>query len=154
VLNGSILLILISCTVSSFVSMSSAQRIADAEKEDTASGNSREKERILLAVHHEETVERMINLGLLIKAEANKDRLFALNIINEDKKESSEKNAAKVLRLAVNTAAAADVKLQPITRYDSDVTQGIGNAMKEQNITDLIIGLEDEKGFSPSFAYN
>lgn len=154
VLNGSILLILVSCTVSSFVSMSSAQRIADADKEDTASGNSAEQEHILLAVNHEETVERMVNLGLLVKAESNVDSLFAINVINDDKKESSEKNADKILNIAVHTAAAADVKLNPITRYDSDVISGIKNVMKEQNITDLIIGLEDEKGFSPSFVYN
>lgn len=154
VLNGSILLILISCTISSFVSMSSAQRIADAEREETASGHSREKERILLAVNHQETVERMINLGLLLKAETNKDRLFALNVINEDKNESSVKNAEKLLHLAVDAAAGADVQVQPLTRYDNDVVNGISNVVKEQKITDLIIGLEDEKGFSPSFVYN
>ncbi len=31
---------------------------------------------------------------------------------------------------------------------------GVNNVIKEQKITDLIIGLEDEKGFSPSFVYN
>ncbi|HEY9560978.1 MAG TPA: cation:proton antiporter [Anseongella sp.] len=154
VLNGSILLILISCTISSFVSMASGQRIADAEKEETASGHSREKEHILLAVNHEETVDRMVNLGLLIKAETNKDRLFALNVINEDKNESSVKNAEKVLELATDTAAAADVQLQPLTRYDNDVIRGINNVLKERKITDLVIGLEDEKGFSPAFVYN
>lgn len=154
VLNGSILLILVSCTVSSFVSMSSGQRIADAEREETASGHSHEKEHILLAVNHQDTVERMVNLGLLLKAETNKDRLFALNVISEDKNESSVKNAEKLLGLAVDTAAGAEVELQSLTRYDDDVIDGINNVVKEQKITDLIIGLEDDKGFSPSFVYN
>jgi hypothetical protein len=51
-------------------------------------------------------------------------------------------------------AAAADVKIQPLKRYDNDVINGVNNVIKEQNITDIIIGLEDEKGFSPSFVYN
>ncbi len=63
VLNGSILLILISCTVSSFVSMASAQRVAEVEKEDTASGMNSETENILLAVNYEETVEKLVNLS-------------------------------------------------------------------------------------------
>ncbi|KFF05694.1 cation:proton antiporter [Flavobacterium reichenbachii] len=154
VLNGSILLILISCTISSFVSMASAQRIADEDKEETAAGAGDEEEKILLAVNHEHTVEKMVNLGLLIKNHANKDRLFALNVINEDKSESSAKNAEKLLGQAVNMAAAADVVLNPITRHDNDVVAGINNVIKEQNITDLIIGLEEEKGFSTSFIYN
>lgn len=154
VLNGSILLILISCTISSFISMASAQKIAESDNEDTVSGNSHEEENILLAINHEETVERMVNLGILIKAHSNTEDLFALNVINEDKNESSVKNAEKLLHQAADTAAAADVKMQTLKRYDNDVINGVKNVIKEQKITDLIIGLEDEKGFSPSFVYN
>lgn len=154
VLNGSILLILVSCTISSFVSMASAQRIADADKEETVAGTSHENEKILLALNHENIVEKIVNLGLLIKTQTNKDSLFAVNIINEAKSESSSKNAEKLLGEAVNMAAGADVKLNPITRYDNDVVLGISNVVKEQNITDLIIGLEEEKGFSSSFTFN
>ncbi|OVE55914.1 cation:proton antiporter [Chryseobacterium mucoviscidosis] len=154
VLNGSILLILISCTISSFVSMASAQKIAEQDNEDTVSGNTHEEENILLALNYEATVERMVNLGILIKAHSNTENIFALNVINEDKNESSVKNAEKLLHSATDTAAAADVKLQPLKRYDNDVINGVNNVIKEQNITDIIIGLEDEKGFSPSFVYN
>src|SRR3546814_20288149 len=134
--------------------MASGQRMADAEKEETAAGHSREKEHILLAVNHEETVDRMVNLGLLIKAETNKDRLFALNVINEDKNESSVQNAEKVLELATDTAAAADVQLQPLTRYDNDVIRGINNVLKERKITVQVLDLEDENGFYPALVYN
>lgn len=154
VLNGSILLILISCTISSFISMASAQKIAESDNEDTVSGNSHEEENILLAINHEETVDRMVNLGILIKAHSNTENLFALNVINEDKNESSVKNAEKLLHHAADAAAAADVKIQALKRYDNDVINGVKNVIKEQKITDLIIGLEDEKGFSPSFVYN
>ena len=154
VLNGSILLILISCTVSSFVSMASAQKIADQDKEETVAGAGNEEENILLALNYEDTVDKMVNLGLIIKTQTNKDRIFALNVINEDKSESSSKNAEKLLGSAVNMAAAADVKLNPITRHDNDVVAGINNVVKEQNITDLIIGLEETKRFSSSLIYN
>lgn len=154
VLNGSILLILISCTISSFVTMSSAQKIADADKDETASGTNEQEENMLLAINHADTVQKMVNLGLLVKTKSNSDRLFAVNIINDVKNESSAKNAEKILNAAVNMAAAADVKLLPITRHDNDVVSGINNVIKERRITDLIIGLEDEKGFSPTFLYN
>jgi len=154
VLNGSILLILISCTLSSFISMASAEEIAEADRENTASGHSKEIEHVLLAMNHTETVEPMVNLGLLLKAETNTDRLFALNVINEDKNESSVKNAEKILHQAVDIGAAADVTVQSLTRYDNDIISGINNVVKEQKITDLMIGVENEKGFSPSFVEN
>ncbi len=154
VLNGSILLILVSCTISSFITMSAGQKIVESINEDTVSGNNHEEENILLAINYEETVEKMVNLGILIKAHSNTQDFFALNVINEDKNESSVKNAEKLLHQAKDTAAAADVTLQALKRYDNDVINGINNVIKEHNITDLMIGLEDEKGFSTSFAQN
>lgn len=154
VLNGSILLILVSCTISSFVSMSSGQKIADADKDNTVTGKGVERERILLPINNEQMTEKMVNLGLLIKTESNKEGIFALNIINEDKKESSAKNAERILDAAVKMGAAADVVITPITRHDEQVVSGVNNVIKEKNITDLIIGLEREKGFSTSFIYN
>ena len=153
VLNGSILLILISCTVSSLISMSAAQNIARASNESTVADDN-EEERILLAIKHHGMVDMMINLSLLLKSKSNTKNLFAINVINEEKNESSIKNAEKVLEEAVKSAAAADVELNSIMRYDNDVMSGINNVVKEQRITDLIIGLQKDKGFSPSLVYN
>lgn len=154
VLNGSILLILVSCTISSFVSMSSAQKIAEEDHEDTVSGNNHERENLLLALNYEETVDKMVNLAILVKAHDNTDHLFALNIINEDKNESSVKNAEKILHHATDIAAASDLKINTLKRYDNDVINGVNNVIKEQSITDLLVGVGPQKGFSPSFVYN
>ena len=154
VLNGSILLILISCTISSFVSMSSAQRIAEADREDTIAGDKLPDAHILLPINTEQMTEKMVNLGLLIRTKSKDDQLFALNIISEDKNESSVKNAERILESAVKLGAAADVQLQAITRHDNGVVDGINNVIKEKSISDLIIGLDKDKGFSTSFMYN
>ena len=154
VLNGSILLILVSCTVSSFISMASAQRISEAQNEEKLSGSGDQQENILLAINYEDTVEKMVNLGVMIKTDGNEKRLLALNVINEDKNDSSIKNAEKILDEAVDLAAAADVTLHPVTRYDNDVIEGINNVIKEQKITDLVIALREGRGFSSSFVYN
>lgn len=154
VLNGSILLILVSCTISSFISLASAEKIAEADKEDTVAGETDEKENVLLAVNYPETVDAMVNLAVIIKDKKNKDGLYALNVINEEKNDSSVKNAEKILHDAVIKASAADEVLTPLTRYDSDVVNGINNVIKEKKVTDLVVGLENGKEFSSSFVYN
>ncbi len=154
VLNGSILLILISCTIASFVTQSSGQNIMNEDQENAISGESSETENILLAISHEELTQKMVNLSLLIKDHHNHEGIFALNVINEDKNESSVKNAEKIMNIATDITSAADVKLTPIKRYDNDVISGIGNVIKEKEITDLVIGIETAKGFSPSTVYN
>ncbi len=154
VLNGSILLILVSCTISSFISLASAEKIAEEENDGTIADESSEKENLLLAINYPETVDAMVGFGVIIKSKKNKDGFFALNVINEEKKESSEKNAEKILHDAVTIAAASDEVVTPLTRYDTDVINGINNVIKEKRITDLIIGLENGKGFSSTFMFN
>lgn len=154
VLNGSILLILVSCTVSSFVTQRNANKLVRSENEDTISKTNPDDESIMLAVNYLPTVEPMTNLALLLKSKNNKENLYALNIINEEKNESSRKNAEKILHASQSVGAAADVKIVPLTRYDADVVNGINNEIKVHSITDLLIGVDPQKGFSPSFVYN
>ncbi|QOW10986.1 cation:proton antiporter [Kaistella flava (ex Peng et al. 2021)] len=154
VLNGSILLILISCTISSFVTQKNAEELVKADNENTISETNPETENILLAVNHSNTIEPMTNLALLIKSKNTTENLFALNIINEEKNDSSKKNAETLLNQVVEIGASADVKITKVTRYDTDVIDGINNVIKEYSITDLMIGIDEEKGFSPSFVYN
>jgi len=154
VLNGSILMILVSCTVSSFVSAKNAEKIAFADNAETMADNNPDDERILLAVNHPETLESMVNLTMLLKSKKNTNQLYGLNVINEAKNDSSVKNAEKILHNAVNLASAADIQLKPLMRYDDDVVNGVNNVMKEQKITDLLIALDKQKGFSGSFLSN
>lgn len=154
VLNGSILLILISCTISSFVTQKNAELLVKADNENTISESNPETENILLAVNHINTVDPMTNLALLIKSKNSTESLFALNIINEEKNDSSKKNAEKLLNQVIEIGSSADVKITPVTRYDTDVIDGVNNVIKEYAITDLMIGIDQEKGFSPSFVYN
>ena len=154
VLNGSILLILVSCTISSFVTQKNAELLLDADNENTISESNPEIENILLAVNHINTVDPMTNLALLIKSKNTTENLFALNIINEETNDSSKKHAETLLNQVVEIGASADVKFTPLTRYDTDIIEGINNVIKEYEITDLMIGIDAEKRFSPSFVYN
>ncbi|MEC5394107.1 cation:proton antiporter [Bergeyella sp. RCAD1439] len=154
VLNGSILMILVSCTVSSFVSQKNADKIATQENEEQLSEDQGDQEKILLALRYQSTVEPLTNLALLAKSKKNTQNIFALNVINEEDRESSEKTAEKLLHTATDIAAAADTKLHVRKRYDTDLTNGINNEIKEHKITDLFIGIDPDKGFSHSLIYN
>ncbi|RQP14125.1 MAG: cation:proton antiporter, partial [Chryseobacterium sp.] len=154
VLNGSIFMILVSCTVSSFVSQRSAQKILEAESEDTVADVNTEQENILLSLHYPSTVEDMVSLMVLMKSGNKRNNFYALNVIGESDNESSEKHADKLLTTAQDLGAAADVKIVPLTRFDTNVTEGISNEVKEHKISDLVMGLEKDRGFSASFVEN
>lgn len=154
VLNGSILLILVSCTVSSFVTQKNAHQLVKAENENTITETDPDDENILLAVNHLATVEPMADLALMIKSKNNRGNLYVLNIISEEKNESSKKNAEKLLHSAQSIGASADTEIKPLIRYDADIIKGMNNEIKVNSISDLVIGVDTEKGFSPTFVYN
>lgn len=154
VLNGTILMILFTCTVASFVAQKGAQNIAllDATEDDD---HLDENESILVAINDLETTEELINLSLTVKSKSNKSGLFALNIVeNEHEGSSQTKMAKKILQKALSTASAADMPVRELLRYDVNVVNGITNVAREQKTTDLILGLHQDKGISDAFLGN
>ena len=85
------------------------------------------------------------------KSKENKNGLYALNILSNEKDNESSSKAKKILERAVFTASATDTQLNQLLRYDINITNGITGVIKEQNITDLVMGLHLSKNISESF---
>ena len=142
VLNGTILMILVTCTIASFAAQKGAHNIAAQDI----------SEHILIPVSNEETVEELVNLSLAIKSPQNKNGLFALKVIdNHHSDEKALKQSRRVLQTAVNTAAATDTQMKDLLRYDLSVSNAIASVVKEREITDLVVGLHKEKDIPAAF---
>ena len=151
VLNGTILMILVTCTIASFAAQKGAHNIAAQDISDKEE-NKKESEHILIPVSNEETVEELVNLSLAIKSPQNKNGLFALKVIdNHHSDEKALKQSRRVLQTAVNTAAATDTRMKDLLRYDLSVSNAIASVVKEREITDLAVGLHKEKDIPAAF---
>ena len=151
VLNGTVLLILVTCVVSSFITERAARKIAmceaHLEEERTV-----EAERILIPVANPDTIEYLMNLSLLIRDTKQKDNLLALNVINDNNTfEGLELRGKRYLEKAAMITASADVPLRQITRYDLNIAAGIIHTAKEYEVTDVIIGLHRKVNIVDSF---
>jgi len=153
VLNGSILMILVTCTVASFVAQRGATKIAMEEMDGrTDEENPEDVEKILIPVNYPENVEELINLGVTVKTQSNKNSLVALNIIPTETGDAAKERAArKILEKASVSASATDNILTELIRYDSDISNGITNVVKENKISDIILGLHNQKSLTGSF---
>ena len=151
VLNGTILMILVTCTIASFAAQKGAHNIAAQDISDKEE-NKKESEHILIPVSNEETVEELVNLSLAIKSPQNKNGLFALKVIdNHHSDEKALKQSRRVLQTAVNPAAATDTRMKDLLRYDLSVSNAIASVVKEREITDLVVGLHKEKDIPAAF---
>ncbi|MCC5931128.1 MAG: cation:proton antiporter [Cyclobacteriaceae bacterium] len=152
VLNGSILMILVTCTIASFIAQKGAKNIAISEAKLQDDEGNETQERVLIALNNVQTAAELVNLSVTVKSKTAKSELYALNVINNTTTdEKAEKNARKVFDLAANTAASTDVYLHELLRYDINIINGISSVVKENKITDLILGLHIKKGLSDSF---
>ena len=152
VLNGTILMILVTCTMASFSAQRGAHNLAATASSETDETGDH-KERILIPLSNEDTAEELVNLSLATKSKKNTHHLYALNIL--DNKVSGDdqqlKKSRRLLENAALTAAATDTHLQELQRYDLNVTNAILSVILEHRITDLVLGLHKEKGIPSSF---
>ena len=152
ILNGSIIMILVTCTIASFETQRGARRIARNENADFEDKSAEPDERILIPVSNPETVDELIQLSSLIRSGKNKKGLFALNIVNNmNDNPEAVKKARKILEKAAITASATDIYLTELLRYDVNIVNGVTSVIKENKITDLVIGLHVKKEISESF---
>lgn len=153
VLNGTIVMILVTCTIASLVTQRSAQSIALAEMNgDRIGDNDDEEERILIPLSNSETVAELISLGTAIKSRRNKAKLVAVSIVKSDNMDPAAAKASEVLlEKAARTAAATEHHIEPVLRYDLNIVNGIRNVAREHKITDIVIGLRTQQNISDTF---
>ena len=154
VLNGTILLILVTCVVSSFITEHAAKRIAmdDAEVSDE---KAQEKEKFLIPVANPETLESLMSLAMVVRDEKQPDNLVALNVINDNNGSvKQEMRGKRNLERAAQIAASTSVRLKTVSRFDLNITTGILHTAKEYEATNIIIGLHCKMSIVDSFFGN
>ena len=151
VLNGTVLLILVTCIVSSFTTERAARKMA-MEETHLEEDRSREPEKILIPVANPNTIEYLMNLSLVIRDPKQKDNLLALNVINDHSgTDALEQQGKRYLERAAKITAPAGVELKCISRYDLNIAAGIIHTAKEHGVTDVIIGLHWKVNIVDSF---
>ncbi|MDE5701461.1 cation:proton antiporter [uncultured Bacteroides sp.] len=152
VLNGTVLLILVTCVVSSVITERAARRIAIDEANLEAENRPTEQEKILIPVANPDTIEDLVALSLVIRDPKQRDNLLALNVINDSNASGAlELRGKRYLEKAAMIAASADVPLKLISRYDLNIASGIIHTAKEHEVTDVVIGLHRKGNIVDSF---
>lgn len=146
VINGTIILILISCMVSSFVSERAARKIAIVEKDVVKRSNDR-VERIMIPVSNPENIHRLIDFALLIKDNHSQEPIYPLSIVEDDEDADEKINVVrKVIEGVAEQIASGDRKVEVLKKVDLSIVDGIARTAKAYNITDIIISYKAQQG--------
>jgi Kef-type K+ transport system membrane component KefB len=140
VLNGTIMMILVTCLASTFITERAAKKLAVKELEK-AGADTEGVERILVPVANPANFETLIDLAILIKNAKSQEPIYPLSVVNDDA-ESRKRILLndKLFENAISHARAAEVEVEVISRVDLNVASGIIRAVKDLAISDVVIG--------------
>ena len=152
VLNGTILLILVTCIVSSIVAdRASRKLILSGKVLNTAKAVSSKK--TLLALANPNMVDRLMDLALLVRKENSHIPLSAITVVLDEDKQRQH-NGTKVLDHAANIAASVNIPLLTKMRLTTNLAHGIVHEVKENDYRELILGFHKKETANDSFLGN
>ena len=152
ILNGTILLILVTCIVSSITSdRASRKLILSGKVLNNPTVVSSKK--TLLALANPNMVDRLMDLALLVRKENSHIPLSAITVVLDEDKQRQQQGT-KVLDQAANIAASVNVPLLTKMRLTTNLAHGIVHEVKENDYRELILGFHKKETANDSFLGN
>ena len=141
-LNGTILLILVTCLVATIVTENAARRILTSEKDEPVqNGVLLEDEHILIPLANLDNMEKLLEFAILLKNTRSKNAVTILSVVPNN--EEAEKNVIKAkenLETLVKMASAHETNVKIIATIDHNIASGIIRASFEVMADTIIIG--------------
>ncbi len=145
ILNSTVVLILITCLVSSFVTEKAARQLVLEGYNEGSNIKDELPERILVPVANPTTVLGLIDFAISIKNPKNLQPIFPLTVVPDDEQATLRLQVYdKQLAHAAEHAAASEHTIQIVQRVDLNIANGIARAAKEMLITKIIMGWNGE----------
>ena len=150
-LNGVVLMILLTCLISTVVTEQAAQQITLRDKE-IPQEDTQDDEKMLIPMKYPEYAVRLVNLAIMMRNPKLGRGLVGLSVVYDDvDMRLNQERGQRLLEKVQQYAAAADVKMQTQVRVAANIANGIKHAFKEFRASEIIIGMHMHQEVSASF---
>ena len=154
ILNGVVIMILVTCVISSLMTAHAAQQIVlkGNSQQLSASSQKNDDEKILLCVKYPEIAPQLLELAIMVRNQKLNRGLVALNVVYDDS--NAPANREKGLRLLERLeqqASASEVKIQKQVRLATNIANGIKHAFREYSGSEIIMGMHVHTEENPKF---
>ncbi|MEE0984152.1 MAG: cation:proton antiporter [Bacteroidaceae bacterium] len=144
VLNGTVMLILFSCIISSFATSEGARRLAIMDT-DTEENQGAWHGRCLVTYSQPDSVGLLTQLALIIRNTRIPDSLMGLTVtLNDyDGEAQGYREAQRMLENATSVASAAEVDMKTLSRLSTNIAGGILHTIREYDCGEVMVCLTD-----------
>lgn len=144
ILNGTIVLILITCVIASFATEKAGKQVVietENDATDLIKANERDNEHILLPFANVENIEKLLEFSILIKNKKSDNPIAILSVVsNNHEAEINILKARNKLEKFVQQASASEVKVNVITTIDHNIASGIARISREIMADVIVLG--------------
>ncbi len=150
ILNGTIVLILVTCVVASFATERAAKKvlISSGEAADSSVSETDISERLLVPIINTANMEKALEFAILIKENRSTSPIFILTVVPNNKEaETNIASARRTLEDFVYETTALESSVEVIATIDHNASSGIARAAKEIMANIIILGWPRKTGF-------
>lgn len=152
VLNGTVIIILLTSILSSMLTQTAGKRIVKYEERNGAFEEDIH-DRILVPIANPSTLRCLIHLSVLLRHPLAKDPIFPLSVIeNGSDNRKNVRREHSVLAKAEKIGSAAEVNIQAVTRVDNNIAKGIIRAADDLAANKVVIGWDKNQLEAESFS--
>ncbi|MEB8346220.1 cation:proton antiporter [Flavobacteriaceae bacterium KMM 6898] len=154
ILNGTVILILATCIVASFVTERAAKSLVVAMEDETYSQTKSTviNEHILMPIANNINLEKALDFALLIKEKKSSYPLSILTVVPNNRE--AERNIARArqkLKQLIDHATASETRAEVIAAIDFNIFSGIARTAREIMANIIILGWPQRTGIIDQF---
>ena len=160
-LNGVVIMILITCIISTMMTDHASQQIILHNNHQQSAGNvsysttrhtHSDDEKIMLCVKYPEIAPQLLELAIMMRNEKLNRGLVALNVVYDDVHAPTHREQGlQLLERLVQRASASDIHMLTQVRLATNIANGIKHAFREFGCSEIIMGMHVHTDVNPKF---
>lgn len=154
ILNGTIILILVTCIVASFATEKAAKKIVISEQgmPPVSAASLLNGDHILLPIANMVNIEKLLEFAILLRDRRSSHPVSILSVVpNNEEAELNILKAQNELEKFRSMASAAEAQVNVLTAIDHNPASGIARASKEVMADIIILGWPERQGMTDWF---
>lgn len=148
ILNGTVVLILITCIVASFVTEKASVEVIKETEDDYMSDPAMTNETILLPIVNTHNIEKMLDFSVYVKDKNSSIPLTILTVVpNTVEAEKKIIQTKESLELVLKETTASETKVDVTAAIDHNAASGIARTAREIMADLIFLGWPEKVGF-------
>ena len=142
-LNGVVIMILVTCVISTLMTERASQEIVFNEKAlPDMKKPQQDDEKIMVCVKYPEIAPQLLELAQLTKNQKLKRELVALNVVYDGENSAKDREQGiQLLELLQRQASASEIQVQTQVRLATNIANGIKHAFRESGCSEIVMGM-------------